>query len=339
MARRDDDDTGRRNLPVLRLVVQSGFLVFCLWMGYRFFLFYQWAVGASDRFVPRPPSVEGFLPISGLLGLKKLMLTGRWDSIHPAGLTILLTAIVIGLVWRKGFCGWICPVGAVSNLAERAGRRMGILLSPPRWLDLPLLAGKYLLLAFFLYVIFWKMDLGQVIGFMRTPYNIAADAKMLHFFLQPSTLAATILAVLVVVSFVIRNFWCRYLCPYGALLGLLALVGPVAVRRDEEACIHCSKCDRVCPTAVRVSTKEVVRSAECIGCLECVAACPRRDCLTVTAPTRRRLPWWGLPVAVLATFFAAYLVAVATGHWQTSVPLDTFKAVYRASSGLSHPSF
>ncbi len=339
MGERRDEDTGRRILPRVRLAVQCGFLLFCLWMGYRFYLFYLWAIGASERFVPRPPSVEGFLPISALLGLKRLLLTGYWDAIHPAGLVILVAALCIALLWRKGFCGWICPVGAFSNLVERLARRLGILLSPPRWIDLPLLAGKYLLLAFFVYVIFWKMDLRQVVGFMQTPYNIAADAKMLQFFLHPSPLAASILAALVILSLVIRNFWCRYLCPYGALLGLFALLAPVAVRRDDDACIQCSRCDRICPTAVPVSRKTVVRSAECIGCLECVAECPRANCLTVVAVPAWRLRWWVLPLGVLATFFLAWLLANVTGHWQTSIALETFKAAYRASGALAHPSF
>ncbi len=204
-------DVAPEKIPVIRAAIQAAFTLFCLWMGYRFFLFYQWAVGNSERFTPRPPSVEGFLPISALLGLKHLLYTGHYDPIHPAGLTILLAAFAIALVWRKGFCGWICPVGAASNLAENVGRRAGILVRLPAWLDLPLLSLKYLLLAFFLYIIFWKMSMHQVEAFLRSPYNLGADAKMLLFFLSPSRLAGGILLFLVIISFVIPNFWCRHL--------------------------------------------------------------------------------------------------------------------------------
>ena len=104
----------------LRIAVQAGFTLFCLYAGYRFYLFYLWGTGQSDIYVPRPPSVEAFLPIGALVGLKRFLLSGHFDMIHPAGLTIFMAALVIGLLLRKGFCGWICPVGFVSNQIGRA---------------------------------------------------------------------------------------------------------------------------------------------------------------------------------------------------------------------------
>ena len=91
------------------------------------------------------------------------------------------------------------------------------------------------------------MSLEAIIAFQRAPYNLVADGKMLLFFLAPSGLAAGVLLFLVLVSFFVRNFWCRYLCPYGALLGLLAFMSPVKVKRVAETCIDCQKCEKVCP--------------------------------------------------------------------------------------------
>lgn len=121
----------------LRIFIQSVFALLCLGAGYQFFHFYLWAVGKSDVYVPRPPSVEGFLPISALLGLKRFVLTGRYDDVHPAGLTIFLAALTIALLLRKGFCGWICPVGFASNLIEKAGKKIQFIQHLPAWLELP----------------------------------------------------------------------------------------------------------------------------------------------------------------------------------------------------------
>lgn len=323
----------------MRNLAQTSFTLFCLWVGYRFYHYYLWAIGNSEHYVPRPPSVEGFLPISALLGFKRFVLTGHYDNIHPAGLTIFMAALVIGLLLRKGFCGWICPIGAVSNFAEWAGLKMRSLVRTPAWLDYPLLSLKYLLLAFFCYVILWKMELKAIEGFMRTPYNIAADAKMLMFFLDPSGLALGIMAFLVVISFVQRNFWCRYLCPYGALLGLLALGSPCRVKRDATTCIDCKKCNKRCPASIRISEKNTVRSPECIGCLECVAACPQKNCLTLAAGTKKQVSPYLLPGAVLGIFFLFWIGAVLTGHWHTQVPDVIHKKIYAMISGLSHPSY
>jgi len=330
-------DLRPRNLIRLRLVVHNAFLAFSLLVGYRFYLFYQWAVGQATTYVQRPPSVEGFLPISALVGLKRLLLTGIYDPVHPAGLTILLAALTIAFLLRKGFCGWICPVGAFSHLVATVGRKFHLRFRLPVWIDVPLLSLKYLLLAFFLYAIFWSMDLQSIVNFQSTPYNFAADAKMLQFFLHPSALAGSILLFLLLFSLPLANFWCRYLCPYGGLLGLLALGSPVRIKRDTEKCIDCRKCSKKCPSSITVDSKTTVLSPECIGCLECVAVCPVDNCLTIAGPRKKRLAPILLPLLVLLLFLSFYLVASLTGKWHSRVSPDDFRRTYRISSVIEHP--
>jgi len=321
----------------LRFLIQTCFALFCLYAGYRFYLFYLWGTGQSSTYVPRPPSVEAFLPISALVGLKRFILSGHYDMIHPAGLTIFLAALCIGLLLRKGFCGWICPIGFASNLVEKAGRKLKILWQPPIWLDLPLLSLKYLLLFFFLYLIAWKMTLEQIESFHNAPYNIAVDAKMLLFFLAPSGLSVGIMIFLVAVSLVIRNFWCRYLCPYGGLLGLLALASPFQVKRDQDTCIDCKKCEKTCPASISLTTKKTIRTAECIGCTECISVCPVDDCLTLGLPGRKKNSILLLPAAVLTTYILFYAVSLLTGHWYTDVPPEVMKKFYSIIAELPHP--
>jgi polyferredoxin len=323
----------------LRLLVQGVFFLYTLFIGLRFTLFYLWAIGQSDHYVSRPPGVEGFLPISALLGLKSLALTGHYDHIHPAGLTIFLAALLIGLLLRKGFCGWVCPVGFVSNLVERGGRRLRLLRRLPAWLAMPLHGVKYLLLAFFCYVILWKMTLPQITAFQAAPYNLAADAKMLLFFLAPSTLVTVVMLCLTLISFVIPNFWCRFLCPHGALLGLLALAGPLKIQRDATTCINCHRCERVCPGAIKIASKPRVLANECIGCLECVGACPVPDCLILRGGRARRIQPLLLPAAVVTLFLLCYLAALATGHWHSAVPEAELGKYYGLINNLPHPAY
>jgi polyferredoxin len=331
------NDFFQKNITVIRRCVQAVFGLFILYSGYCFYLFYNWAMNRGD-YVVRPPAVEAFLPISALLSLKRMIFTGEFDPIHPAGLVIFMAALAIALLARKGFCGWICPVGFSSHLAQWTGKKLKIILPLPIWLDYLLSSLKYILLGFFLYII-GKMDVASITSFLETPYNLAADAKMLQFFLAPSHLASGIMIFLVLISFTVPNFWCRFLCPYGALLGLLAFFSPLQVSRNPENCIDCRKCDRQCPGRIQVSRKETIRSPECIGCLECVVVCPKKDCLNVQGPGRKKLVSWLIPFVAVVLFLGFWMTARVSDHWQSKVPPETFKQMYQLSEQVSHPKY
>lgn len=238
------------SLSLVRRIVQAGFALFCLWVGWRFYGFYLWLTGSSDVMVPRPPSVEAFLPISGLLGLKSFVLTGVFDPIHPAGLVILLVAVGSALMFRRAFCGYVCPIGCLFDAVHRLASRFVPCLTLPFWLDRVLRSLKYLVLLFFLGTIFGAMSLPAVQGFLHSPYNMLADVKMLEFFLHPSSLFLVVFGILVVAGMFIPRFWCRYLCPYGALVEVVAWASPLAVHRNPDQCLHCGRCTRVCPEGI-----------------------------------------------------------------------------------------
>ncbi len=313
----------------LRLTVQAAFALICLFVGWRFAAFTAWATGASQTFVPRPPSVEAFLPISAFMAAKRLLATGAWDMIHPAGLTILLAACALALVFRKGFCGHVCPVGLVHNLLDRAARRLHTRRTLPRRAALALTAVKYATLGFFVNVVWLQMDAAAIGQFLRAPYNLAADASMLRFFQHPSATALAVLVALAALALVVPYFWCRFLCPYGALLGLIALASPLAIRRDPETCTQCGRCTRACPGGIRVQDKLRVNTPECIGCMQCTGACPVPDCLQPTLPGRRRVHFALAALGCVALLAAAIAWAQATGHWQTTLPPELLARFYR----------
>ena len=88
----------------------------------------------------------------------------------------------IAFLFRKAFCSWLCPVGTISEYLWRAGKKfLGNNLRLPAWLDIPLRGLKYLLLGFFVWAVS-SMSAGAIGAFMRSPYGIVADVKMLNFF-------------------------------------------------------------------------------------------------------------------------------------------------------------
>jgi len=312
---------------LLRTLIQWLYLGFCMLIGVQFFLFCKWlAVGGP--FHERPPAVEAFLPISALVGLYHLILTGTWDPVHPAGLTIFIAIVCSALLFRKAFCGWICPVGTLSSLLQAAGQRLNVALRPSRWIALPLSSIKYLVLGFFLYFIFFSMSPSQVKSFLISPYNIVADIKMLNFFIHPRTTTLAVLACLAILSVFIGNFWCKYLCPYGALLGLVACVSLFQIKRNEKACLNCKKCEKACPMSIEITRKTILISPDCIGCLECLNACDTKGALSLRGPFCKDIWPYILPLGTIFILLFSWLIARLTGHWISSIPIGIMKQLY-----------
>lgn len=329
---------GRDHTQVTRRWFQLAFLALNVWIGSQFYLFVRYYETAGrSRFRDRPPGVEGWLPIASLMNLKVLLHTGGLPAIHPAGVFLLISFLLMSWLLRKSFCSWLCPVGTLSEYLSQAGRKLfrkNWLL--PRWLDYPLRSLKYLLLGFFLYVIA-AMSVDQIRAFLGGPYGIVADVKMLNFFRMLSLGGILALALLMVLSVFVKNFWCRYLCPYGGLLGLLGMLGPLRIKRDRVRCIDCAKCAKACPSALKVDQLTTIQSAECTGCLNCIAVCPVESALYMSVEGRRKVPLWVMASGIAALFFGCVLVAHWTGHWNTYLPQKVYMELVPRANEFQHP--
>ena len=333
---------GRRARPersqTLRRAIQFGFLALNAWIGLQFYLwvrFYENG-GASWR-VSRPAGVEGWLPIASLMNLKVLLLSGQLPRIHPAGLFLFMAFLAASWIFRKSFCGWVCSVGTISEYAGKFGRKLlGRNFHLPRWIDIPLRGLKYLFLSFFLFAVV-SMSVESIHSFLESPYGAVDDVKMLNFFRGIETTGIVVIGMLVIASFLIQNFWCRYLCPYGALMGLAALASPLRIRREASLCIDCAKCAKACPSALPVDKLISIRSAECISCMQCVAVCPAEGALQLCAPGRRNVPAWAVATGILVLFFGAYSYATFTGHWNTNLPERVYFQLVPHANEFEHP--
>jgi polyferredoxin len=102
----------------------------------------------------------------------------------------------------------------------------------------------------------------------------------------PLTALVILVSTLIGSLFIERPF-CKYGCPYGALLGLFNKVRIFTIRRNPSTCIHCKACDRACPMNIQVSTAGPVRDHQCITCLKCTSegACPVGETVELMAGT------------------------------------------------------
>jgi polyferredoxin len=315
----------------LRSAVQFGFVFLCIWIGVEFRFFMKWGLsGGQEAFHPRPPGVEGFLPISALISLKYWLETGIINQIHPSGLFILLAIVAVSFLLKKSFCGWLCPVGTLSESLWMVGRKLFKKnLSVWPWLDYPLRSLKYLLLAFFVYSI-WSMDVSGTEAFIYSPYNKVADIKMYLFFARISAFALWTVVVLMMLSVAVKNFWCRYLCPYGALLGAVSCLSPLKITRNQSTCVDCQLCTKACPADIEVHQASRVWSDECTSCLACVEACPVKETLAVRVKSQARaVPGWVFGTLVGGLFVAMTGLAMVLGYWKNAIPRDEYLRRFR----------
>ncbi len=326
----------------MRRSFQVSFLLLNVWIGTLFYFWVrQFEPGGAASSLQRPAGVEGWLPIAGLMNLRYLALTKRIPALHPAGMFLLIAFLAISFLFRKAFCSWLCPVGTISEYLWHAGEKLfrrNFYL--PRWLDIPLRGLKYVLLGSFVWAV-TAMAADELAAFMRSPYGIIADVKMLNFFRHIGQGGAITLAILVVASMFIQNFWCRYLCPYGALLGITALFSPARIRRNSEACVDCAKCAHACPAALPVDKLITIKSAECTGCLECVAVCPAKDALSLSLPAPRskpaQVPAWAMAAGIAVLFIGIVGYAKIAGYWDSPVSRATYQQLIPNADEAAHP--
>ncbi len=100
------------------------------------------------------------------------------------------------------------------------------------------------------------------------------------------------LGIVLVLSLFIERPFCKYACPYGAVLGLTNFFRVFSVRRNANTCISCSACDKACPMNLTVSTVDKVKDPQCISCLECTseAACPIESTMELTTKKHEGAP-------------------------------------------------
>lgn len=317
------------SVPAPRLwrpLFQLAFLLWIIIIGVRFGLFvHHFEMAGQAPFYSRPPGVEGFLPIGALASLRHWLASGEFNSVHPAALVLFLTFVLMSLLAKKSFCSWLCPVGTLSEWLWKCGRwLMGENFQLWRWLDVLLRSIKYGLLLFFCKLLLLDMPSQALRQFLGSPYWALSDVKMLHFFVHISFDTLAVVVVLALLSLFFQNFWCRYLCPYGALLGLVSLFSPMKIRRDPLRCTACQRCRRACPALLAVDKKMVIRSVECTGCQRCVDSC-QDDALHMTLPwLQRPLPRWAFPLLVVVLYSGGVAAGMLSGHWQSSLSYDDY---------------
>ena len=207
-------------------------------------------------------------------GVEALYTYGRdGDLICSLGVSnfyILGGLLVMTLVVRRAFCGYMCPIGTISEWLQGGARRLRLrpLRVPPRP-DRVLALLKYPVLGVILYFT-WR--LGELVfrGYDPCYALISRHGTDIQVWAYVISGAIGLASLIVMVPF------CRWLCPLAAVLSPFSRFGLARIQRDDEKCSACGVCSRACPMAIPVDEVTQVTAARCTACLECVATCPKR---------------------------------------------------------------
>jgi len=279
----------------LRIAVQAAFLIFFL------FLFLQTESKGMDQL--------GY-PVRLFLEFDPLILISSLLASHTASVAFYwsLATIAVTVVLGRVFCGWVCPLGTLNNMVSALRKKRANNIPPP-WHK-----TKYYVMVFVLVAAALGLQVAGVIDpisllirsmsvsifpafnygvravfdsiyALHPPYVVDAS-EAVYSWLKDSVLSfeqpvyrqgvfiGLIFLGILGLNLVERRFWCRYLCPLGAMLGVLSRFS-LLKRSVSEGCNECGVCDSYCQSGADPHEKGAGKAAECMSCYNCDDVCPQ----------------------------------------------------------------
>jgi NAD-dependent dihydropyrimidine dehydrogenase PreA subunit len=294
-----NDPTVRKRSSSIRLAVLVTVLAASTFLGIMHQFSRGWVPPGVDAFCPFGGIESAFSLVSASTMLKRI----AWSSF-----TLLFAVLAVAVLFRRSFCGNLCPLGTLQELFGRIGKLLlGKRVIVPAGIDRVARYGKYAMLLVFVTLSYM---LGRLVIRPFDPWVAYHHLYSQDLFTEFSV-GFGILAASLVGSMFFERVFCKYLCPMGGFLGLIHRVGIFRVKRNDATCIHCKACDRACPVNLRIERSEQVQSAECIHCNECVNACPVESTLLIGGKKRGRMG----PTSVVLVSLSLFLIAVATASF------------------------
>lgn len=263
------------------------------------------------------PSIHALCPYGGLESMLSLIAVGTFLKRIVIGTFVLFgTTVVLSLAMRRSFCGQICAFGALQEFFGKIGgklfKKRPVL---PKALDGVLRYLKYVVLAVTV-AMAWMT--GKLWITPYCPFNALGHLADFNELMTSYLVGFIVLVITLMGSIVYDRFFCKYLCPAGALYGLIGKASPYSVRVDEDACIRCGKCNHACPMNVEVMDAKNgrVTSLECINCNECVNVCPVQGAIHTGLSKKAKIHPILATVLALLLFFVPMGIAAATGNMQ-----------------------
>lgn len=247
-------------------------------------------------------------------------------NLFAGSLLTLIGTILVTVLLGRFFCGFVCSFGAMGDLLWFLSKRiLHVKFRPGEKLDRALKLVKY---GIFLFIFFgiWTFNL-IAIDSMSNPWTIFGmyasvggwpTAKYLF------SVGGLLLLLIMVGSFLIERFFCRYLCPLGAIFAVVSRVRFFHIKKNRDKCGKCRACTNACSMGIPLYKYDTVTSGECINCFACVESCPRKNARANPAPTVAAAV---SVTAISGLVYAGNVVSAKTLETESSIKSSTETAI------------
>ena len=214
-------------------------------------------------------------------GLKNMLTAiGTGTPLEWSSFTVKLVALLcVTIVFGRIFCGWACAFGALNDwvyqIVAAITKKLGIKLPQiPERARILLQKVKYLVL--FLVLLLCFTGKGSLVT-TYSPWTVFSMLTAGNFAIGNFAVSGVILLLMMVGMALQERFFCQFICPMGAVFSLMPQLPFFALKRKKSNCPpKCQLCKKNCPVSIKL-TETPEREGECIGCLRCMAGCPKKN--------------------------------------------------------------
>lgn len=215
---------------------------------------------------------------SAIKAIYVALIDGSFSASALAGQIVLAASmLLITALMGRFFCGFLCAFGTMGDFFWYIGAKLK--LPRPKIgskADRLLKKLKYVLLVLIV-VMIWTLR-ATILGGTNNPWTVFGMLTSLSGWTNPSVLVsigAVLLLLIIAGSLFVERMFCRYLCPLGAVFAVVSKFRLFKIRKPRAKCGACRACTKRCSMGILLYRTSVVKSAECIDCMNCVEICPR----------------------------------------------------------------
>lgn len=245
-----------------------------------FFLLFLYLLLITDFRNIKGYAVSLFLELNPLVAISSFLTS--WTLYK--GLVLSLIIIIPTLFFGRFFCSWVCPLGILNQWLSMLFNKRKISENLEINAYRNIFRWKYYILAVLMVLaLFGTLQIGVLdpISLVTRSFIVSLLPAFQKsggaiYLKQPVFYGGVLISVLFILILLsnrlITRFWCRVLCPLGALLGLLSIPSVFRIRRNVEKCNDCNKCLASCQGGC--DPHRELRATECHVCMNCIEACP-----------------------------------------------------------------